>query len=225
MNLSQASRLAEMALDMTEQPDVQRTLDRVASHAHSSLGGTAAGVVLLTDDRVLEPAASTDRLARQADLLQLTVGVGPGLFESGGEHVRVVDDTRTDSRWPHWGAEVASLGWHSVLSVRLCTPTRTLGALTVYADETAAFGPEAVDLAGVFGRHASIALMGAQSAQSLRAAVKSRHVIGQAQGILMQRYQVDADRAFTVLRRYSQDKNVKLRLVAEHVIAHHQLPD
>jgi transcriptional regulator with GAF, ATPase, and Fis domain len=225
MNLSQASRLAEMALDMTEQPDVPRTLQRVASHAHTSLGGAAAGVLLITDDQAPEPAASTDGLAQRADLLQVSSGAGPGLFEGGAEDVRVVSDTRTDGRWPSWGAAVAAFGWHSVLSVRLFTPTRPLGALTVYADEPDAFSAEARDLAGVFGRHASIAVMGALSAQSLRTAVRSRHLIGQAQGILMQRFEVDADRAFTVLRRYSQDKNIKLRLVAEHVIAHHQLPD
>lgn len=58
----------------------------------------------------------------------------------------------------------------------------------------------------------------------LRAAVETRGVIGQAQGILMERFGLDADRAFGVLRRYSQDGNVKLRHVAEHLVVERQLP-
>jgi AmiR/NasT family two-component response regulator len=58
----------------------------------------------------------------------------------------------------------------------------------------------------------------------LNTALDTRKLIGQAQGILMERYGLDEARAFEVLRRYSQDRNVKLREVAEHLIANRQLP-
>jgi GAF domain-containing protein len=117
------------------------------------------------------------------------------------------------------------LGFSSVLSIRLFTPVRRLGALNLYGRSTGAFSPADTELALIFGRHASVALTSAQNGDSLRAAVASRHLIGQAQGILMERYQVDADRAFDILRRYSQHQNIKLRVIAEQVITHHRLPD
>ncbi len=76
----------------------------------------------------------------------------------------------------------------------------------------------------IFGGHASVALATARNEDSLRQAIDARHVIGQAQGILMERFDLNADQAFSVLRRYSQDKNLKLRAVAEEMIASRVLP-
>ncbi len=172
----------------------------------------------------METAASTDELVNRADDLQLECGEGPSHRKRREFDIVVIDDTTRESRWPSWGLRVAELGWRAMLSVQLATPVRALGTLNLYAHAPNAFGPELAELAQIFGRHASIAVMGAQYSDSLRAAVASRHVIGQAQGILMERYQVDAERAFTILRRYSQERNIKLRTIAEQVIATHQLP-
>ena len=69
-----------------------------------------------------------------------------------------------------------------------------------------------------------MALATARNEDSLRQAIDARHVIGQAQGILMERFDLNADQAFSVLRRYSQDRNLKLRAVAEEMIASRELP-
>ena len=69
-----------------------------------------------------------------------------------------------------------------------------------------------------------IAISSASQEDNLTAAIDARKVVGHAQGILMERYHLDADRAFAVLQRYSQDHNVKLRIVAERLIATRQLP-
>ena len=53
----------------------------------------------------------------------------------------------------------------------------------------------------------------------LRAALCSRDVIGQAKGVLMVLDGCTSDEAFTILRERSQHTNVKLRLVAEAVVA------
>lgn len=231
MNLSQANRLAQMALDMAEQPDVAHTLEHILLNARSSLPGDAAGVLLIGDGGRVETAAATDAAVRQADQLQNSCGEGTWLVTGSpddlgpGGHTQLIADTRRNERFPQWSSGLAALGFGSVLSIHLFTPARTLGALNVYAQAPLAFGDDDVELAEIFGRHASVALMSAQFGESLRAAVSSRHVIGQAQGILMERYQVDADRAFEVLRRYSQHKNIKLRVIAEQVIVNHRLPD
>lgn len=54
--------------------------------------------------------------------------------------------------------------------------------------------------------------------EALRSITERRAVIEQAKGMLMLVYGVDADEAFDVLRKQSQDHNVKLNLVAEQVM-------
>jgi len=46
-------------------------------------------------------------------------------------------------------------------------------------------------------------------------------VIGQAKGILMQRRGINADEAFDLLRRFSQELNVKLAEVAALLASRH----
>jgi GAF domain-containing protein len=225
MDLSQANRLAEMALDMTEQPNLTRTVERIVFNTRESIPCDGVSIVLVQETE-FEWTQATDDRAEKADALQLTLRQGPSWSPAECLDTQVINDLADERRWPKWRAQVLELGWRSMLSIRLFTPVRTLGVLNLYADRAGAFAaPEVEELARIFGRHASIALMGAQSSESLRSAVASRHVIGQAQGILMERYQVDSDRAFTVLRRYSQDRNIKLRLIAEQVISTHRLPE
>lgn len=96
--------------------------------------------------------------------------------------------------------------------------------MNLYSRRTAYFHPDDLGVGEVFSAQAAVALAGARERDSLLKAVDARHLIGQAQGILMERYQIDAEKAFTVLRRYSSHMNRKLRLVAEDVVANRQLP-
>jgi AmiR/NasT family two-component response regulator len=60
--------------------------------------------------------------------------------------------------------------------------------------------------------------------QNLNAAIDSRKLIGQAQGILMERFSLSDAQAFAVLLRYSQNSNTKLRVIAERLVAERTLP-
>ena len=75
------------------------------------------------------------------------------------------------------------------------------------------------------GNDASVALAAARTESGLRQAMDGRHLIGIAQGILMERFDLSTDKAFAVLRRYSQDRNMKLRNVAAYVVESRGLPD
>ena len=59
---------------------------------------------------------------------------------------------------------------------------------------------------------------------NLTEALRTRELIGQAQGILMERERITADQAFDVLRRASQHMNIKLREVAETLVATGESP-
>ena len=67
-------------------------------------------------------------------------------------------------------------------------------------------------------------LLHLRTEQGLQEALSSRTLIGQAEGILMERFGIDGERAFEVLRRYSQDFNVKLRDVAAQTVSSRRLP-
>ncbi len=53
----------------------------------------------------------------------------------------------------------------------------------------------------------------------MSAARANRDVIGQAKGIVMERFHLDAPRAFALLVRLSQAGNIKLRDIAEQLVA------
>lgn len=58
----------------------------------------------------------------------------------------------------------------------------------------------------------------AQELIALLAKLRSQPVIEQAKGVLMGYYGLDADTAFTVLKRWSQHSNIKLRAVAQAIV-------
>ncbi|PSL01539.1 GAF domain-containing protein [Haloactinopolyspora alba] len=213
-----ATEFANMALVMFNESDVEHTLDRVVEYAQHATACDDAGLMLLHGRGRIETAVATHDRVMQADKLQTDLGEGPCIRAIWNHDVFVVDDTSADERFPEWGPKVAELGLRSILSVRLHTLNSTVGALNLYGNEPGAFDEDDHDVADIFGRHASIALAAAREEDGLRQAIGARHLIGQAQGILMERFGLDADRAFALLRRYSRDNNVKLREVARRII-------
>ena len=80
-------------------------------------------------------------------------------------------------------------------------------------------------MAHVLARHAAVAVAATREQAQLWQAIDARQLVGQATGILMERFALDADRAFDVLRRYSQHHNLKLHEVATRLIESRRLPD
>jgi GAF domain-containing protein len=130
----------------------------------------------------------------------------------------------TDERWPTWGPQASALGFNSVLSAELHSRGRRIGALNLYGAEEASFTREDIVLAELFARQGALALGYARSEEGLREALETRTVIGQAQGLLMERFQIDGDRAFATLRRYSQRNNIKLKVLCRRLVETRALP-
>jgi hypothetical protein len=110
------------------------------------------------------------------------------------------------------------------MAIRLHTDTHTLGALNLYSDEPGNFSGEAGDVALIYAAHATEAMSKARLVTGLRTALESRHLIGIAQGVLAVQYDISYERAFEVLHRFSNDRNRKLREVAEEVARTKALP-
>jgi GAF domain-containing protein len=218
-----SAEFAEMARTLQDEPDLADTLDTLIDYARECLSCDHAGIHLVRN-REIETAAATDDVIRHADRLQTQLGEGPCLQAIWDDETFVVNDTAADSRWPTFGPQAAELGLRSVLSVRLHNGEQTMGAINFYCSSVREFDAEDVAMAQVFAQHASVALVTAKREEGLRTAIDSRHLIGQAQGILMERFALTAEKAFAVLRRYSQDHNVKLRDLAEEIVNTRQLP-
>jgi GAF domain-containing protein len=218
-----AERFAQLAVDLHDSDGIEETVQAVVDFALQALDCSHAGVALMTGGR-LEIPATTDPVVAEIYALQIGGGDGP-LTVSLREHAIVlVSDISTDDRWPDWAAKVLELGVHSVLDVPLTTSAGTVGVLGLYSTEPDAFGPDEEAIAHILARHASVAVASARQEDSLAQAIDARKLVGQAMGILMERYDLDDDRAFAVLRRYSQTTNTKLRDVAQQLIETRKLP-
>jgi GAF domain-containing protein len=192
------------------------TAAQVTALAGLRYDADAAGVILLKRDGTLSQLGRHHPAASRVDALQVSGHEGPALQAIARRQPVIVSDLRSDNRWRSWAPLAADEGFRSVLSVPL--DGDVVGALTLYSTCRSQFQPNLLQSAGVFARLASIAVAMAQERQQLMEAAASHAVVGQAQGILMERYGITADGAFAVLRRYSSHLNRKLRLIAEGLI-------
>lgn len=129
-----------------------------------------------------------------------------------------VDNIRNDKRWPDYVPLAVQLGLRSQLGVRIYAEARTVGGLNLYSTTTDAIGKDSIATAHMFAAYAAVALGRVRRESHLLEALRTRDLIGQATGIVMERYGVDADRAFGYLTRVSQTSNTKLRDVAAGLV-------
>lgn len=213
-------RLAELAIQLAESTSKEHTAQEIVAFAAQTFETPHAGITLLgggPKKLTLTTIGPTTGLVEQADARQHELREGPCVDSAVESRSVVSNDVVRDWRWPAWGPAVAGLGLASVLSSELHAGGRRVGALNVYGETAREFTREDVEVGQVLAHHASASLRATELIENLTVALDSRTVIGQAQGILMERYDLDADRAFAVMRRHSQDHNVKLVTLARQI--------
>ena len=221
MNPVERARLyADLSRELLAQKDEPLTHERIVELAVQVVPGCEwAGISLRTTRSPAEAAASTGPLVQRADELQESLQQGPCYDSSVDNETHIIGDTRVDYRWPEWASRVAELGIRSVLSVQLLgAEGELLGALNLYASQVNAFTRYDLDEVHLFAAHAGGAIGISREVSGLREALRSRHLIGVAQGMLIQRYGLTLDQAFKVLARHSQESNTKLRDVAAQIV-------
>jgi hypothetical protein len=207
------------------------TLQRVVELAVETIDGCDfAGIFVLDGDTITTPA-QTDPIVTEVDALQHQAGEGPCLDAIAGESTFYADELAHDTRWPRFGPQANASGIRSAIGLSLSTEG-VRGALNLYARYPQAFG--VIDQAKglILAALAGLALSSAQAhddeerqADALRAGLVTREVIGQAEGILMERERITSDQAFDILRRASQHLNVKLRDVAQALVDTGERPE
>ncbi|WP_051425625.1 GAF and ANTAR domain-containing protein [Jiangella gansuensis] len=217
MALSLSSGLAALAADLHRERDVERTCHGILRHAQALTGGDGAAMIIKRGRRT--EVVSSSPVAEQADLVQLEHREGPGLSAMSQPCPVVVHDLTAEARWQRWRERAVEMGLQSSLSFRIGTTTSAIGALNVYATRARAFATDAESVARLYTQHASVALAAARHESGLRRAIDARQVIGQAQGILMERHALDAEAAFTMLRNSAQERKTTLSERARQIVA------
>ena len=219
INRRLAHSLGDLAVQMQAQQDREATLRAVVEAAVREVPGARwAGISLIQAHKVVA-AVPTDPIVAKLDALQSDLGEGPCITALREHHTVIIEDMSTETRWPQFCRQAVQLGVHSLLSFQLFVRSETLGALNLYADAVGVFTEESREVGTILAQHAAVATVGAAHEQQFQSALASRDTIGQAKGILMVRLNLDAERAFAVLLRASQDNNIKLVDVARFVVA------
>jgi GAF domain-containing protein len=195
-------------------------LDDIVRAAVELIPGAEEGsITVVTGRREVSSRHPRGGLPAQVDAVQMETGQGPCL-DAAYEHqtVRVADMTVED-RWPEFACRAASLGAMSMLCLQLYVERDDLGALNLYSRRPGSFDDESEHVGLLFASHAAIAFAGAEKVRNLTIAVQRRDLIGQAKGILMERFKITSDQAFSILVSVSQNHNRKLFDVAEELTA------
>lgn len=192
-------------------------VDTIPGAQHASLSS-------IRRRREVSTRAATDDVSRRLDEAQYESGQGPCLSALYEQKTVRLTDMRAELRWPEFTRRAVAIGAGSMLAVQLFVEEEDLGALNLSNDAPDAFDDESEHVALLVASHAAVAMVGAQERERLRQAISSREVIGQATGVLIERFKATPEEAFLLLVRASQHTNRKLRDVADELVRVGTLP-
>jgi GAF domain-containing protein len=215
----------ELQRVLIQSPDTDLLLDRIASLAAAVTTPPSSCGITLRRNGEVSTVAFSSMLAKQSDDLQYANGQGPCLHSLRIGKVVHIPDMEADSRWPAYRLGAIALGVRASVSVPLIVDEKPVGALNIYTDSAREFTTDEIDNMSAFAAQASasLTLLMRHSEQvaleeQLRNALSTRAVIDQALGIVMAQQRCNSTEAFTVLRKASQDRNVKVADIASELI-------
>jgi len=182
-------------------------------------GSQYAGITLAEKSKAVTNVVATHRYPMVLDEIQHRFGEGPCLSAAWRHHVMHVEDLSLDERWPRYQRyALEQTPIRCILSYELFANGGAMAALNFYAEHPHAFTDESVELGTVFATHVALAWSIMRRQQQFRSALASRDIIGQAKGVIMERYNLDAVEAFELLTRLSQQSNTKVSEIARGLI-------
>ncbi len=217
----------ELASSLANGDDVVELLSRLTVDCVRLLDVASAGLLLADPLGVLHVMAASSEGTRQLEVLQLQRQEGPCLeCFLGGAPVAVADLQQMVLRWPQFVPAARAAGFVSVHALPLRLRDNVLGALGLFGTEVGALNDDDLRLGQALADVASVALVQDRAAtdraavnEQLQTALTSRVVLEQAKGVLAQRGGLDMAEAFSVLRRYARDHNVRLTEAAQAVVS------
>lgn len=215
-----AQAITDAARTMSHEQSLSDTLQVITDVTRDTVPGfDHVGITTIDKRGDVEVQAAAGDMVHRFDEMQYSIWEGPCVDSLTDTAVVSVPHLRHDQRWPRYIPEAVKAGLRSQLAVKLYLEDQgTLGSLNCYSTKYDELDPEAEHLADLFATHAAIALGNARTREQLTRAMNSRGLIGQAIGMLMERYEMNEDRAFAFLVRASKKGNVKLRDVAFELV-------
>lgn len=196
----------------------EAALETLAASAAKNVPGTDfVSITVRSRDEPLRTVAATDPLAEQADTMQYQLGEGPCYAAVTFKRFVLVNDLAATAEFPRYGPKAVELGIGAQAAIQLLQDGNSAG-LNLYARTSGAFDGSTVHIAELFATHAGALLGYADQVEQLSEALHTRTDIGMAVGILMARYEIDRHQAFAFLTRNSQNRNIKVRDLAQRVI-------
>ncbi len=218
-----ARDLSELARQFQADRSPPDLLRHIAQAAARDVPGAAYAGITLLEAGALSTPAKTDELVAEIDRKQYELGEGPCVETSRKHQTYRTNDMNAESRWPKFAAVCVQAGVLAMLSVQLFVESEAFGALNLYATAVDAFDEDAESTALLLAAHAGIAMAALRNKDNMDVALASRDLIGQAKGILMERYKVTGHDAFGLLVLASQNTNRKLRDVANELVTSGEL--
>jgi GAF domain-containing protein len=214
--------LAELVFDREDFDEVHQALCDAALRL---VDGCEHASIMVAEKGRLRTAAASDDIARRIDELEREIGEGPCVDAIHDEGPQLDTHIAEHSSWPGLGERVvAETPVRSMAGFRLLVDNRKVGALNLFSDRPYGLTETSVDQAALLAAFASLVLIAAsrkEQARTLRAGLESNRAIGKAIGLMMAFHKVTDEEAFDLLRKASQDMNIKLSEVADQVVHHH----
>lgn len=184
-----------------------------------------AGITINRDGEC-HTLAATGEILSAVNALQNELGQGPCHSPDRDDEIVEISDLVGDERFSAWGGRVnGDFQLGSMISILVYTARGSYGTLSLYAATPHAFDADDLATAQALAGHLAVALAAGREIEGMGAALQSRTVIGQAEGILMERLGVDSDQALAYLKRISSHTNTKLVQVAGDIVRTRQLPE
>jgi transcriptional regulator with GAF, ATPase, and Fis domain len=212
------STVAELAGAVVSGASIEEVLRKLTSTSLTLVPGADYAQISIVDNGALLSLAATSQLTAVLESAQQAARQGPCFEAVTARRTIRCDDLSTDSRWPRLTRLANATGVRSVLSSPLDIAGDTGATLDLFGRRPGAFAAGTETVVAVLASHAAIAVVRDKQDRQFRAALASRDIIGQAKGIVMERFGVDATRAFEMLVAISQDTNTPVRDLAAKVV-------
>jgi GAF domain-containing protein len=215
-------RIADIVRALQDRPDTdsETVIAELTEHAALEIPGARyAGVTVTSNRNRIDTPATTHPYPLILDEIQQRHLEGPCLASAWEMQTFHIVDLENDFRFPKYRRDaLAETPIRSIMAFQLFIANQSMGALNVYSEEPGAFDEKTEEVGLIFATHSSVAWNSARRDEQLRRALASRDTIGQAKGMIMERYNIGAIQAFDMLRKLSQDSNVPLARIAEELI-------
>jgi len=221
-----ARELCDFARVLQQFDDPDATLVAIVGAAVRLIPGCDEGSVsVVLGRRKVTSLAPSGLLPQVVDAIQEETQQGPCTDAAYEQHTVRVSDMANEPRWPLFTARALEAGAASMLSFQLYVEGDNLGALNLFSRTAGSFTDHSEHVGLMVASHAAIAYAAALKLAKMCQTVETRQFIGQAQGILMERHKITGDQSFELMRKGSQDSNLKLREIADGLILSGELPE